>query len=289
MSDDTKRRLWAAARDGGEALEMARRVLATIEKRQREAMRPKAIAQALEEALASGEDPPPAPPPSEAPDNADEIEPRPESMFPTADELAEFLEAAPPLLRLAVKLQFASGLSRAQVVALRWEDIDFAAGTIRTRGGLLALSDEMRAALADVERDPGPRPTRSRRGKSPPQEAGGAVCGYVIVESPGVDLPSRQVDAQWSRTRWELDARWRRLPQPRAEPATVPPRARGNVVTLRIVAEQSAGGWTARVEEMPGVSASGATEVEAVRGAKAAALRAVAERDEVPDAVEFRR
>lgn len=82
-------------------------------------------------------------------------------MWPTAQELAVFLEAVPPEMRTVLELRLASGLTFDEIAALRWSDIDFEAGVIRVK--VVRLTEAMREALSHVPRNPAdPHVARSR-------------------------------------------------------------------------------------------------------------------------------
>jgi integrase len=144
----------------------------------------------------------PAPPPPRAPRPT--VWPRQDDgslrMFATPEETEALLAAAHTTLLPLLRLQLASGLTRDDIRCLRWQDIDEAAGTIRLRKRTVALTDETRAALRRIRKDPT------------------NVCPYLIVWASGDErfVPKSDMDTMWWRARRDSGARWRylRLPKP---------------------------------------------------------------------------
>jgi succinoglycan biosynthesis transport protein ExoP len=92
----------------------------------------------------------PPPPLAIAPDNARLPPPEPAPRELTDSETGALVGAATEDARL-IAVALLTGLTVEEIVALRWEDVDFAAGTIRVGGAdarLISLDEPMRALLA---------------------------------------------------------------------------------------------------------------------------------------------
>jgi integrase len=77
----------------------------------------------------------------------------------SAEEETRLMEALPVALRPLVMLALHTGMRRGELRALKWQDVDFAAGTVHIRqdkageGRWLALNSAARAALLTVKRE----------------------------------------------------------------------------------------------------------------------------------------
>jgi integrase len=77
----------------------------------------------------------------------------------TAEEEARPMDALPERLRPFVTVALHTGMRRGELLALRWQDVDFATGTIRVRqdkagdGRWVVLNSVAREALLAVKRE----------------------------------------------------------------------------------------------------------------------------------------